>query len=329
LTGYHIVALIREWLTANAPAGECLSVCEVLQRRGWEGVGTAHCFMSHCQSEHPGETLVGMQKVTARRRGRRTFVWVDFFSLRQTEKGAFNPLEVVSLIERIGEGMLQIDRRWTYADRTFCILESYAVIKASVKKGGHVQFVTPPVPTLAPQVILCPRKVQVDAKASSTRSAADKEKIDSYVESTIGFEIINATMTSAIRQQLARQRVFAAVRLTVYLGLVGLFLYVVDEASVPVVGYLIVYVPTDLYCDESAYTYDDGISIDQQCADSVNTFVVGVVGMGVIGALWIALSAAVYSLLERRPRMRWAHAPLIKKAAVLQTGSTVQQSVTV
>ena len=64
-------------------------------------------------------------------------------------------------------------------------------------------------------------------------------------------------------------------------------------------------------------------------ADNVNTFVVGIVGMGVIGALWIALSAAVYSLLERRPRMRWAHAPLIKKATVLQTGSTVQQSVTV
>ena len=118
LTGYHLVALIREWLAANCAVDENLSVCEVLQRRGWDGVGLAHCFLSHAQSEHPGETLVGMQKAATQRSAGKNDaprVWVDFFSLRQTEKGAFDPLEVVALIERVGWGMLQIDRRWTYS----------------------------------------------------------------------------------------------------------------------------------------------------------------------------------------------------------------------
>lgn len=366
LTGYHIVALVREWLDANTPTNEKLSVCEVLQRRGWEGIGSAHCFLSHAQSEHPGETLAGMQDATHQRAGAAksaaTRVWVDFFSLRQTEKGAFDPLEVVTLIARIGWGVLQIDRRWTYATRTFCILEAYATIRAGVTRGSRVQFRTPPVPTLAPHVIFCPRKVAVDAKASSTRRAEDKALIDSYVEGSIGFDLIDATMTSAIARQLTRQRVFAAVRLSVYLGLVGLFLWVVELASVPIVGHLILFVPTSWYCSITTGTVtgtasdplapsDDATAgepsgelpggdipskstggdarrrLNPECYATVDTMIVGLVSITVVGILWYLLSGLIYWRLERRPRVEWARAPLETKTKDAPGMDVVAQSV--
>lgn len=184
------------------------------------------------------------------------------------------------------------------ASRTFCILEAYATIRAGVKHGGRVQFATPPVPTLAPRTIACPRAVAVDARASSTRRPEDKALIDSYVSSTIGFEIIDATMTAAISKQLARQRVFAAARLTAYFGAVGLGLYLVNEVTIPLVANF----PEWVGCGEQRGQIE--------CLTAVNTIFVGLVGLGIVGGAWFVLSAAIYVLLERRPRVRYARAPL-------------------
>lgn len=161
-------------------------------------------------------------------------------------------------------------------------------------------------PTLAPHLILCPRQVAVDAKASSTRRAEDKQLIDSYVENSIGFALIDSTMTSAIQRQLARQRVFAAIRLGVYLGLVALCLYAVDKESVPVVGFFIAYVPESWYCDVDPTSAIELALQYIQCAEDLDTTIIGLVALVVVGLLWYVLSALAYWRLVRRPRARWA-----------------------
>jgi hypothetical protein len=94
--------------------------------------------------------------------------WIDYVSLRQCEKGAFNPAAVVKLIREIGLTLVKIPSLlndpktgsdFHYTKRSFCILESYATLAYGARM----------------LVVLPSTKLRiVDNKASSGKNAIDE-----------------------------------------------------------------------------------------------------------------------------------------------------------
>ena len=98
-TGYDVAEAVKQFLRRNGHTGR--SICEVLQDEGSPHVGTATVFMSHVQASHVGSLLGTLREApnlfdecTAK-----TIYWIDFFSLRQGEKDAFVPEQIVDVMK--------------------------------------------------------------------------------------------------------------------------------------------------------------------------------------------------------------------------------------
>lgn len=192
LTGYDLNCAIRKWLKEQG--AEDKSVCEVLMEKGWVGIGRAEAFLSHVQSEHPMITLRAMARASRGTYAREAeYIWVDYFSLHQCQKNSFEPEEVVALVGKIGNTVVSMDMQRTYTSRTFCILESYA----SVKAGSQISVVD-----MNPaSAFKCPcgmRIMAVDSMNAKCRHEDSKQKIDHWIERDVGFEKLDAAIEREI-----------------------------------------------------------------------------------------------------------------------------------
>ena len=142
LTGYDLIQCIKQWLRQQGAADK--SVCEVLLERGnnWDllggtnpgrkpPVGQAEIFLSHVQAEPPLDTLCLMRKIDHGHAGvsSKCFQWLDYFSLRQCQSD-FKAPEIVKLISEIGHTAVNMDKKRQVWERSFCVLETYATVRA-------------------------------------------------------------------------------------------------------------------------------------------------------------------------------------------------------
>ena len=212
LTGYDLRASVIRWLEHHGTEGQ--SVCEVLQARGWKGVGEAEVFLSHVQAEHPAETFAAMLRVDNRSgaarqlKKRDSLIWVDYFSLRQCRPD-FEAIEIMRLIKQIGAVFVGIDTTGTYLARSFCILESFAAVEGSTTLMISVPSGPLAAPICPPCCKSCPRyshaccemyPYTVDAAMAEVSRPEDKAKIDQFITESIGFEVVNKTMEREMRR---------------------------------------------------------------------------------------------------------------------------------
>ncbi len=102
----------------------------MLQAEGSPHVGRANVFFSHVQALHIALALNSL-KVAAMVFPdclENSFYWFDFFTLRQFQKRAFVPVQIVSVISSIGVALAELDDDFTYLKRSFCILGTYGAV---------------------------------------------------------------------------------------------------------------------------------------------------------------------------------------------------------
>lgn len=226
LTCYDLVSAIRVWLKQNGHTDK--SVVEVLQERGWKGVGGAQIFVSHTQLETVidlCQSLGAFAMQQPKKQGWKaaSLMWIDAFCLRQCASGEFNPAEVVALIGQIGKTAINMDKKHTYPARSFCLLELYATVKSGQdKSGGHEMMVREP--NYYKDVPLCCLKMTeasvpketVDAAAAQSRDPKDKELIDEFIRTNVdgGFATVNQIMEREVAE--ARRQKNAALTYMVF-----------------------------------------------------------------------------------------------------------------
>jgi hypothetical protein len=215
MTGYDLCSAIRKWLRTHAHTE--LSVCEVIMTDPLfedmrQHVRKSNVFYSHIQSRQPILMVNDMHQGAQAHKShlpefkshlpqfieeKETYWWIDYFSLRQCKQD-FKPEQVVMLIKEIGKTVAEIDRELVYLRRSFCILEVYATL------AGNSQLLC----TLDQRAKDLRRRLgeeeqdeeegpaqPVSTISASTRDPADKELIDRYIVSTIGFERMDIALT--------------------------------------------------------------------------------------------------------------------------------------
>ena len=207
MTGYDVCAFIRAWLVQEGFAQ--LSVCDVIlcDDRFVElrkCVGLANVFWSHVQREG----LVGTQNSTLSSIGaacvkqlgvdpfdfdaQGLFFWVDYFVLRQAQSGDFNAAAVVVLIKDINRVVACIDKEMNYVKRSFRILELYAAVAAP-----NAQLICHSKRNRS-GIGQCLNDSPPNSCDASTRDIEDKNVIDDYIRSSIGFSAMDEVVTSSI-----------------------------------------------------------------------------------------------------------------------------------
>ena len=199
MTGYDLCSVLRHLLSSTGHAER--SVCEmILADEAYAHlrvhVGPANVFWSHTQRYGIHETLGKMmtgcdthaaslpQPASARR------FWLDYFCLRQCLPD-FDVMKTRALIRQIGKFMVEIDKPVVYMTRSFCILETFAAVEAAATfmcvspwwQDG-MQFLLEQAP--------------VDSASASTWHTEDKEKIDTFIRETVGFDDFDSIVTNAI-----------------------------------------------------------------------------------------------------------------------------------
>jgi hypothetical protein len=197
MTGYDLCSFIRTWLADNDY--EMFSVCEVILHDPRfadlrQHVREASIFYSHIQSVDPLETFLMMKFAVDDLAAELPepalqFWWTDYFSLRQCQND-FKTHQVIALVRHIGMTLAEIDSELSYLRRSFCILELYATIVGGAKllcKGEYV-----------PEILSEKLSEQpISAKAAETRRLQDKELIDEFISSSIGFAEFDRVVTDA------------------------------------------------------------------------------------------------------------------------------------
>jgi hypothetical protein len=197
MTGYDLCSVVRKWLEENGH--ESRSVCEVILtdnefKEIRRCVSKATVFYSHIQSLDPLVTFGEMQQsqesfaVQLPLTGEQ-FFWLDYTSLRQCQND-FEPKQVVALVQEIGLTIAEIDEDVEYLKRSFCILELYATFAGGAQLLCQMNHMRAILMEHGPQL--------VDARAAATRSIQDKQLIDGFIESEIGFETFNRTVAEAV-----------------------------------------------------------------------------------------------------------------------------------
>ena len=204
LTGYDFAAAVRSWLKAQGK--ESCSVCEVLLQEGAEGVGLANAFYSHMQETtmvEPGTiTRISQACLTfggsgvqvtpvASRCSTKSFIWLDYFSLRQC-MADFELEKINAVVAEIPVTIAEVDHRLTYLTRSFCIYEVIATLRV-----GHPLNVQTIIPRSRLDHLLV--KQPIDARNATARVEADKATIDAFIERSIGFDEMNKMATKAVQ----------------------------------------------------------------------------------------------------------------------------------
>jgi chemotaxis protein histidine kinase CheA len=213
INGYDLGEVVRDFLRANG--FERLSIAEVLWSEGREGAAEATVFFSHIQKlpvETALQTLREASKVYRKQMGVAPKFFIDYLCIRQAQKGDFDlqvvreaihttPLLLVELDDAQGDiGNAAPD----YFNRSFCIFEVFAAAESSEQDGEQKVLVFGPAvknPKTAPWLA---RKVStygyniVNSRDGQCRWPAEKEKIDAFIESTVGFEELDKVVGSAV-----------------------------------------------------------------------------------------------------------------------------------
>jgi hypothetical protein len=225
-TGYDVCTAARHWLERNGKSE--MSIIEAFQdfgrqklggmmmkkdKKGFEVVCSGEtiplirnkpdAFYSHQQWIKIEEMMASMICATTFHSQSlpptvRLFYWLDLFALRQCQKD-FKLTSVISLVERIGCTVAEIDTDFAYVSRTFCVFEVYASFAAKAKflvvtpmsaAGGD--FCSALKNSLA--------TIPVKSASAKTRDPHDKETIDNYIKGLPGgFEKLDKDVTQAIQ----------------------------------------------------------------------------------------------------------------------------------
>jgi hypothetical protein len=198
ITGYDLCSFLRTWLVKNGHTE--LSVCEVILKDTRfkalrHHISPANIFYSHIQSTPPHHTFqqlsIACEEFDEELPTEELFCWLDYFSLRQNVND-FCVDAVVSLIKDIGTTVAEVDHfELAYLKRSFCILELFATVDGGAKLLCQTEcFRSDMADYLAGD--------PVSSKNAVTRRKEDKEAIDGFICSAMGFEAFDKTVHDAI-----------------------------------------------------------------------------------------------------------------------------------
>lgn len=197
LVCYELNEMIKCWLKDNNATDK--SAIEVLMtdpkyaKKYKRHVGKAKAFLSHAQLEHPADLIdremkdldVGKQGLPGGSK-----IWIDCFSLRLCEKGAFITDEVVEMVKMIGWTGVGLDAEMALYKRTFCLLETYATVKA--KKRLYMMVNRKPFfcqLDCCPCITCCPcyswPMPEIDSEKAETRAVEENVKIHEYIKEKV------------------------------------------------------------------------------------------------------------------------------------------------
>jgi hypothetical protein len=197
LTGYDLAQAIREWLQDEKKTK--LSMCEVLQEMNSSHVGEADLFYSHLQSQLPQMLhLTLLESLRHFGLSEDSFVWVDFFDLRQCQDD-FNLALIEKYIGSIGTTICEIDSGRNYFRRTFCLFEVYATVR---QKGRLLPFVGTKIFSSMEADELLSR---VDSASAKARRKRDKEQIDNFILNLGGFKEFDQVVRDALQNNIKIQ----------------------------------------------------------------------------------------------------------------------------
>jgi hypothetical protein len=213
INGYDLGEVVRDFLRANG--FERLSIAEVLWSEGREGVGEATVFFSHIQRlpvKTALQTLREASEVYRKQMGVAPRFFIDYLCIRQAQKGDFDLQVVRDAIHSTPLLLVELDdARGTignaapdYFNRSFCIFEVFAAAESSTQDGEQKVLVFGPAvknpktaPWLATKVSSYGYNI-VNSREGQCRWPAEKEKIDAFIESTVGFEALDKLVGSAV-----------------------------------------------------------------------------------------------------------------------------------
>ena len=183
----------------------------MLQAENNPEVGPATVLVSHIQASHIASLMNTLDAApglfascTAS-----TFYWVDYFTLRQCQPGAFVPEEILSVMKTMEACLVEIDRDAAYLGRAFCIFEIFAAVVANVPLQCVPKSVTEEVRDQHRwnAVLLLAHKVKkLDCAKAESRSEEDTDKIKQDIARHVGFEQLNAAVSTAILLSMERTR---------------------------------------------------------------------------------------------------------------------------
>jgi len=202
VTGYDLCEYLRDWMKDRNFVTQ--SVCElILTESQFEHlrkyVGPATVFWSHMQKEGflgKDGTLAMMNRAFREHADElpptsACFFWCDYFCLRQLVKD-FQTKQVVDLIGKIGSLVSSFDAAMEYIKRSFCLVEVYGAINGNCKYVCQTQQ-----DCRAVRAKLDAEPVK--AEMATSRFEDDKKRIDSYIESTVGFMELNKRVDETLR----------------------------------------------------------------------------------------------------------------------------------
>jgi hypothetical protein len=205
LSGYDFAYCVRQWLIEEGNAER--SVCEVLLAEGAEGVGIATAFYSHMQSvsmcglDGTVWSMANAMQQFKAELGEAPLFWLDYVSLRQATMD-FELPKIRAVIAQLDctvvEGFAYSDGEMPYLGRSFCLFETFCTLQAGkpllVASEEGVGEMTEHLEAFP-----------VDSEAASAHFLRDKQTIDKFIRTTVGFDRMNAMITDALLEGSRRR----------------------------------------------------------------------------------------------------------------------------
>jgi tetratricopeptide (TPR) repeat protein len=225
--GYDLGDLIREVLRQHGL--ETLSTAEVLWSEGTGGVGAATVFFSHIQAlpvETAVETLRESLQVYRNEIGVNPRFFIDYMCIRQAQKGDFDLPVVRHAIHAIPWMLVELDAGEddlrnaapVYLTRSFCVFEVFAAIEEEEegKRSRTKVLVFGPAvkdakiaPWLAAKIVSHDYNI-VNSSEAQCRWKDEKEKINAFIEESVGFDELDLVVGRAVAKGCMRGLSLAA-----------------------------------------------------------------------------------------------------------------------
>jgi hypothetical protein len=188
-----------------------------------EDVGAATAFFSHVQILPLATTLLSLEHAESmyeKELGKEPLFFLDYANIRQCLGNDFTTARVVEAIQTIGITVVELDSDFhgvsAMLRRIFCVLESFATVKARGCKllvcGPALRdaATTVELARIASDSIRC--KEIMDSETSQTRSAVAEAMIKQYIVQSVGFARLDRVVLGAIVDSCVRSAaaVFAA-----------------------------------------------------------------------------------------------------------------------
>jgi tetratricopeptide (TPR) repeat protein len=196
-----------------AEAIESGKVAELLCLK--KSVGRADAFTSHVQKMSVAtliRSLEGAEVMYAEELGSEPKYFIDYVCIRQCLSGDFTLDRVIGAIETIGVTVAELDTDLTgdtaLLHRTFCVLESFATIKAKGKLlvcGPALQDRTKTLELAKLAADPERHKEVIDCATSKCRWEDEAVKIKNYIVTSVGYDRTDKVVLAAIVQSCIRK----------------------------------------------------------------------------------------------------------------------------